>query len=112
MIEVLTRLVSERGAPRFLCSDNGSEFVSQAVLDWIAKSAIDTARIDRGNPRQDADNESLNGKFPDECLSLEWLRSRQEARVVIESRHRRHHQVRPHPSLKDPKPIEFKTRHV
>ncbi|SRR5712691_2836640 len=58
VIEVLTRLVSGRGAPRFLRSDNGPEFVGHAVLDWLAESGIDTAHIDPGKPWQNADNES------------------------------------------------------
>ena len=37
VIEVLSRLVSLHGAPRYLRSDNGPEFVSHAVLDWISE---------------------------------------------------------------------------
>jgi hypothetical protein len=33
------RLVSTRGAPMFLRSDNGPEFVSKALLSWIAGKA-------------------------------------------------------------------------
>ena len=32
-----------------------------------------------------ASTESFNGKFRDECLSLEWFRSRAEAKVLIEA---------------------------
>jgi putative transposase len=32
VIEVLTRLVAERGAPLYLRSDNGPEFVSRAAI--------------------------------------------------------------------------------
>ena len=39
LIEVLTRLVSQHGAPLFLRSDNGPEFVSRAVLEWLAHAA-------------------------------------------------------------------------
>jgi len=35
VIEVLSRLVSLHGAPRYLRSDNGPEFVSRAVLRWL-----------------------------------------------------------------------------
>lgn len=35
VIEVLPRLVSERGAPLCLRSDNGPGFVSWALLKWI-----------------------------------------------------------------------------
>jgi putative transposase len=58
VIEVLTRLVSESGPPRFLRSGNGPEFVSHAVLDWLAESGIDTAHIDPGKPWQNADDEA------------------------------------------------------
>jgi hypothetical protein len=37
VIEVLSRLVSERGAPAFLRSDNGPEFVSRALPKWITE---------------------------------------------------------------------------
>src|SRR5712671_2695966 len=35
VIEVLTRLVSVHGAPQYLRSDNGPEFVARAVLRWL-----------------------------------------------------------------------------
>ena len=111
VIEVLTRLISERGAPRYLRSDNGPEFVSRAILEWLAEERIETALIDPGKPWQNADNESFNGKFRDECLSLEWFRSRREARILIETWRRHYNHVRPHSSLKDLTPIEFKTRY-
>jgi putative transposase len=99
VIEVLSWLVSERGAPAFLRSDNGPEFVSRALLSWITAQGIGTALIDPGKPWQNGVGESFNGKFRDECLSLEWFRSRAEAKVVIEAWRRHYNQVRPHSSL-------------
>ncbi len=81
VIAVLSRLVSERGAPLHLRSDNGPEFVSRALLKWIVDQGIGCALIDPGKPWQNGVNESFNGKFRDECLSLEWFRSRAEAKV-------------------------------
>ena len=52
VIEVLSRLVSERGAPRYLRSDNGPEFVARALLEWIVDQGIETALIDPGKPWQ------------------------------------------------------------
>jgi putative transposase len=63
VIEVLTRLVSERGAPLYLRSDNGPEFVSRALLKWIVDQGITTALIDPGKPWQNGIAESFNGKF-------------------------------------------------
>ena len=99
VIDVLARLVCTHGAPRYLRSDNGPEFVSRAILQWLSSSGIDTALIDPGKPWQNATNESFNDKFRDECLSLEWFRSRAEAKVLIETWRRHYNEVRPHSSL-------------
>ena len=71
-IEVLSRLVSDRGAPAVLRSDNGPEFVSKALLSGTVAQGICTALIEPGKPWQNGVAESFNGKFRDECLSLEW----------------------------------------
>ena len=107
VVEVLTRLVSQRGAPAHLRCDNGPEFVARAVLKWIVEQGIGTAFIDPGKPWQNGVNESFNGKFRDECLSLEWFRSRAEAKVVIEAWRRHYNTVRPHSSLGYLTPDEF-----
>ena len=107
VIEVLSRLVSERGAPKHLRCDNGPEFVARAVLKWLVDQGIDTAFIDPGKPWQNGVNESFNGKFRDECLSLEWFRSRAEAKVVIESWRQHYNEIRPHSSLGYLTPREF-----
>src|SRR3546814_15089129 len=51
--------------------------------------------------------ESFNGKFRDECLSLEWFRSRAEAKVVIETWRKHYNEVRPHSRLGYLTPAEF-----
>jgi putative transposase len=111
VIEVLARLVTLHGAPAFLRSDNGPEFISRAILEWLTTSGIHTAHIDPGKPWQNGTDESFNGKFRDECLSLEWFRSREEARVVIEQWRRHYNHVRPHSSHDYLTPIEFKLRY-
>ena len=107
VIEVLSRLVSERGAPAFLRSDNGPEFVSKALLSWIVAQGIGTALIEPGKPWQNGVAESFNGKFRDECLSLEWFLSRAEAKAVIEAWRRHYNDVRPHSSIGYLTPAEF-----
>jgi putative transposase len=105
---VLARLVAAHGAPRFVRSDNGPEFVAQAVQDWLKGENIATAYIAPGKPWQNGLNESFNGKFRDECLNVEWFCTRREAAVVIEQYRRHYNDVRPHSSLGDRTPQEFK----
>jgi putative transposase len=108
VIEVLAKLVSVHGAPRYLRSDNGPEFVSRAVLRWLLQAHIDTACIDPGKPWQNGSNESFNGKLRDECLSMEWFRNRIDAKIVIEEFRRQYNEIRPHSSLGQLTPAEFK----
>jgi putative transposase len=112
VIEVLSQLISVRGAPRYLRSDNGPEFVSNALLRWARDAGIDMAVIEPGKPWQNGCTESFNGKFRDECLSLEWFRNRAEAKVVIETWRRHYNEVRPHSSLGYLTPNEFKAGHL
>lgn len=80
------------------------------MLKWLLQSSIDTALIDPGKPWQNGADESFNGKFRDECLSLEWFRNRTEAKIVIESWRRHYNEVRPHSSLSYQTPVEFKSK--
>lgn len=108
VIHVLSRLVTVHGAPRHLRSDNGPEFVAQAVQDWLSNAGIATAHSAPGKPWQNGVNESFNGKFRDECLNAEWFATPREARVVIETFRKEFNSVRPHSSLGYRTPTEFK----
>ncbi len=110
VIEVLSKLVSVRGAPKFLRSDNGPEFVSRAVLRWLLDAGIDTAPIDPGKPWQNGANESFNGKFRDECLGMQWFKNRIDAKVAIDDWRKMYNGVRPHSSLKNLTPLEYVER--
>jgi putative transposase len=110
VIEVLTQLVSVHGAPRYLRSDNGPEFVALALLRWVHTVGIDPAFIDPGKPWQNGTDESFNGKFRNEGLTVEWFRNRVDAKVGIERWRRHYNEERPHMSLGDLTPAEFKSK--
>ena len=110
VIDVLSRLISQHGAPRYIRSDNGPEFVSAALLTWAVSQQIETAFIDPGKPWQNGTNESFNGKFRDECLAMEWFRNRIEAKIVIDDWRAHYNNVRPHSSLQYITPTEFRRR--
>lgn len=112
VVEVLSQLISIHGAPRTLRSDNGPEFVSKALLKWAVGQNLDMALIDPGKPWQNGIAESFNGKFRDECLSMEWFRNRTEAKVVIEQWRQHYNEVRPHSSLGNQTPAAFKKQCV
>ena len=107
VIDQLSRLISIHGAPRYIRSDNGSEFVSKAILKWLTENRINTAFIDPGKPWQNGLDESFNGKLRDECLNMEWFRSCTEAKIIIEAWRKHYNNERPHSSLGYQTPNEF-----
>jgi len=106
VIEILERLVAERGAPLYLRSDNGPEFLAYALQDWLHEKKIETVYIQPGKPWQNGVSESFNGRLRDECLNAEWFANRTEAAVLIEEFRRRYNEYRPHSSLGYRTPIE------
>jgi putative transposase len=70
LIAVLERLIDERGCPLVLRSDNGTEFVSLALMQWAVAKGLRNLLIEPGKPWQNGTNESFNGKFGDECLAM------------------------------------------
>ena len=84
--------------------------VATAILRWLGDAGIDTALIDPGKPWQNATDESFNGKFRDEFLSLQWCRPRMDAKVGIEQWRQHYNEVRPHSSLGYLTPAEFKAQ--
>ncbi|WP_299949438.1 IS3 family transposase [uncultured Ruegeria sp.] len=99
VIDVLTDLFILRGAPSFIRSDNGPEFVAQAVRDWIAAVGAKTAYIEPGSPWENGYCESFNGRFRDELLNGEIFYSLREAQILIEQWRRHYNTKCPHSAL-------------
>jgi len=72
----------------------------------------ETAHIAPGKPWQNGMNKSFNGKFRDECLSMEWFRTRSEAAAVVEHWRPHYYAVRPHCRLGYLTPNEFRSNQL
>jgi putative transposase len=108
VITVLERLVLAHGAPAFIRSDNGPEFVALALRGWLARQQVTTIYIDPGCPWQNGYGESFNGTVRDECLNMYVFASVAEARVRLEGFRLHYNLERPHSSLGYRSPAEFK----
>ncbi len=74
-MRVLNRLKQERGVPKMLFCDNGSEFTGQRMDLWAYRNGV---KIDFSRPGKPTDNafcESFNGTFRAECLDTNWFQS-------------------------------------
>jgi putative transposase len=99
VIDVLSDLFMLRGVPGHVRSDNGPEFVAQAVQDWIKAVGAKTAYIAPGSPWENGYVESFNARLRDELLDGEIFYSLREAQIMIESWRRHYNTVRPHGSI-------------
>ena len=73
------RLVTQRGAPAHIRSDNGSEFVARTLQSWLAEHHVKTLYIEPASPWQNGHVESFHGSLRDECLDRELMLSVAEA---------------------------------
>src|SRR5262245_13141440 len=109
VIDVLSDLFILRGVPGHVRSDNGPEFVAEAVQAWITAVGAKTAYIERGSPWENGCIESFNARLRDELLNGEIFYTLREAQIVIESWRRHYNTIRPHASIgyKPPAPEVF-----
>ncbi len=80
----LTELFLKYGAPDHIRSDNGSEFTSRAVRQWLDRIGVKTPYIEPGSPWENGYTESFNGKLRDEVLNTEIFYTLKEDEVIIE----------------------------
>lgn len=99
VLAVLTDLFVEHSPPGHVRSDQGPEFIANAVRTWLARIGVRTLYIEKASPWENGDNESFNSKLRDELLNGEIFYTLKEAQVLIEAWRRHDNTQRPHSSL-------------
>ncbi len=95
----LDRLMIERGKPKMVVNDNGSELTSNAILTWADQSRVAWHHIAPGKPMQNAFIESFNGRLRDELLNETLFTSLAQARVALGCWRADYNDARPHSLL-------------
>jgi putative transposase len=104
---VLDRLKEERGLPKMIICDNGTEFTSKAMDQWALANQVELKFIQPGKPNQNSYCESFNSRLRDECLNTQWFNTLNEAKNFIETWRKEFNEERPHSSLKMKTPKRF-----
>ena len=99
VIAVLEYLFMIRGIPGFIRSDNGPEFIADAIKKWLEGMGVETLYVEPGSPWENGYIESFNGKFRDEILNRELFYSVKEAKVLVEDWRLEYNNYRPHSGL-------------
>lgn len=85
VLAALAELFVTRGPPAHIRSDNGPEFIANAVQGWLAKVGVKTRYITPGSPWEHGYCESFNGSMRNELLNGEIFYTLAEARTLIKA---------------------------
>ena len=99
VIQELERLFQRHGPPEHLRSDNGPEFVAEALKTYLSDHEVETRYIEPGAPWQNGYIESFNATFRDDLLDRELFSTVLEAEVLAEQYRQKYNEYRPHSSL-------------
>jgi putative transposase len=103
----LHHIISQRGSPKIIVSDNGTEFISNAILNWADEAKVDWHYIAPGKPQQNGFIESFNGKLRDEKLNDTLFSTLHQAPVELANWRNDYTHHRPHSGLGWLTPSEF-----
>jgi len=107
VVEVLSRIVSRRGAPAAIRCDQGTEFTAEALDQWAYNNHIELDFSRPGKPTDNAFIESFNSSVRKELLNTSWFDTIEGARRAARSWRREYNEVRPHRSLANETPNAY-----
>lgn len=110
LLDTLSRLIGERGAPRRIRSDNGPEFIAAQVTNWLRSLGVETMYIAPGAPWQNGYAESFNSRLRDEFLEMNHFTTITEAKELARRWKEHYNHKRLHGSLGYQTPAEFARR--
>ena len=110
VIDTLAELFAMRGVPGCIRSDNGPEFIAQAIRRWLKQVDVETLYIAPGSPWENGYAESFHSRLRDEFLAREVFESLTAARKLTTAWREDYNHVRPHSSLGYVTPTEFAAR--
>ena len=111
LAQTLLALFAQHGVPEYVRSDNGPEFIAEALMHKLTQAGVTCRHIEPGSPWQNGTNERFNGTLRRECLDLETFAHVAQARALCRLYQREYNQRRPHSSLGHQTPAEFAARH-
>jgi putative transposase len=103
----LDELAGERGYPKVITVDNGSEFYSKEMDAWAYRRGVRLDFIRPGKPVENGYIESFNGRLRDELLNAELFSDLVDAQGKLEAWRRDYNGNRPHSALSGMTPREF-----
>ena len=107
VVRALNAIAANRGLPKTIKTDNGSEFISKVMDKWAYERGVELDFSRPGKPTDNATVESFNGRLRQECLNANWFLSIDDAKAKIAAWRKDYNENRPHSALDWATPAEF-----
>ena len=104
---IVARVIGRRGAPTRIRSDNGSEFICEALTGWLRGAGTEPIPVAAGRPWENGYIESFHSRLRDEFLEREEFEDDRDAKEKGDWFRREYNKVRPHSSLGYQTPRQF-----
>jgi len=104
----LDRIAVWRGYPEKLRVDNGPELTSVVLADWAEENVVELEFIEPGKPAQNAYIERFNRTYRHEILDMYVFQTLSEVREVTDNWVVEYNEIRPHESLGNLTPEEYR----
>ncbi|UJD92489.1 IS3 family transposase (plasmid) [Rahnella aquatilis] len=108
VVRVLGRIVANRGYPLKMRMDNGPELISLALAQWAEDHGVMLEFIKPGKPTQNAFIERFNRIYRTEILDFYLFITLNEVREITERWLNEYNSERPHESLNNLTPEEYR----
>ena len=110
VVEILNGLMQTRGKPHAIRCDNGPEFAGRVLDQWAYGNGVALDFSRPGKPTDNAYIESFNGRLREECLNVHWFEDLTDARAKLQGWKQEYNEERPHRSLKNLTPLQYKAQ--
>ncbi|MGQ0541974.1 MAG: IS3 family transposase [Blastocatellia bacterium] len=110
VVRTLEQLKAQHGVPSAIRVDNGTEMTAQVFADWCNENGVAIKYIQPGKPNQNAYIERFNRSFREEVLDPHIFSTISQVRDISWAWMLSYNEERPHSSLGNIPPAEFKRR--
>ena len=106
VLDIMNEVCGLYGVPKCIRSDNGPEFISKSIQDWVEDRKVKTLYIKPGSPWQNGHVESFHSRFRNDCLNREWFINELDAKAIIADWREKYNERRPHSGIDYLSPAE------